>query len=93
MSYSTPTRIRRRGFTLIELLTTIVLILILISILMPAMGRTKVMARVVMCQAHMRQFTLGWLAYSVHNKKFLVYGHPDNNFGWVGTGGGYDPIL
>ena len=92
MTRSTTAPRNLRAFTLIELLTTIVLLMIIIGILMPAMGRTKMMARVAVCQAHMRQFTLGWVAYPIHNKKFLVYGRPDNSRGWVKNGSGYGPI-
>lgn len=51
---------RRRGFTLIELLTTIAVIAVLTSLLLPAMARARDRARQVACVSNLRQVGLAF---------------------------------
>src|SRR4051812_24321679 len=53
-----------RGFTLIELLVVVSIIALLISILLPSLGRAKEMANRVYCSANMRGITQSMYAYS-----------------------------
>jgi hypothetical protein len=58
------------GFTLIELLIVMVIIFILVSILMPAIGRSKELAKRVTCLSGMRQWHIGYELWANDNDQF-----------------------
>ena len=47
---------KRKGFTLIELLVVIAIIALLMSILMPALGRARKMTKSAMCMSNLKQW-------------------------------------
>ena len=62
---------RRRnagGFTLVELLVVIGIIALLISILMPALSRSRKVAQRMNCMSAMRQLGIALQAYAAENK-------------------------
>ncbi len=64
---------RVNGFTLIELLVVIGIISLLISILMPALGRAKNMAKQVRTSAHARQLMMAYTQYyNDHNDRLML---------------------
>lgn len=58
----------RRGFTLIELLVVVAILAILMSILLPALGRAKSQARQVKCGANMREVARAIQVYAQENQ-------------------------
>jgi prepilin-type N-terminal cleavage/methylation domain-containing protein/prepilin-type processing-associated H-X9-DG protein len=61
----------KRGFTLIELVVVIAIIAVLMSILMPVLGRVKRDARAILCQANLRQWSAIYTMYADDNQSRL----------------------
>ena len=58
-----------KGFTLIELLTVVAIIVLLISILIPALQLVKRQANTAACQSNLRQWSLYFSMYTEDNKE------------------------
>ncbi len=61
-------RPRRRAFTLIELLVVVAIIALLISILLPSLGRAREQARELVCKTRLRELYHGHVLYSTDNR-------------------------
>lgn len=76
----------RIGFTLIELLVVITIILALLAIILPSMGRSIGYAETAKCQSNMRQIMYGCIAYASDHFRDL----PQPNWLSVEDGGAGD---
>lgn len=63
-----------RGFTLIELLVVVAIIALLISILLPALGRAREQARIAKCLANLRSISGAAASYTL-DKEDLTFGY------------------
>lgn len=95
------TRWRRTGaFTLVELLVVISIILILISLLMPAINAAMAVGHQVQCQNNLKQLMTGVIAYTVRHRGAFPYiwdgylgpNYPTNHWGgWIMADVWHDP--
>ena len=65
---------KRKAFTLIELLVVIAIIALLMSILMPALGRVRKQARTTACLAQLKQWGLMFSLYCQDNDGYFFSG-------------------
>ena len=82
---------RRRGFTLVELFAVIAVIVVLISLLLPALGKARDQARKAVCMSNLRQLTQAYFGYASDNDRQLLNNsiHGD----WVMRGSGRDALV
>lgn len=73
---------RKKAFTLIELLVVISIIALLLSILMPSLGKVKEKARLVVCRTNLHQWAIAVQSYSADNSGKLL-----SSFGYQDTSG------
>lgn len=70
-----------RGFTLIELLVVVAIIALLVSVLLPALGRSRQQARAVVCASNLRSLSLAAFMYAESHNGWLP------EFGYMHGGG------
>jgi prepilin-type N-terminal cleavage/methylation domain-containing protein len=78
------TRTRTYGFTLIELLVVIAIIALLISILLPALGKARCAARMGICFSNLKQMALATNSYAAD--------YQDRIFSFTWTSGSWNGV-
>jgi len=87
-----PEQRRDRGFTLTELLVVVGLLAVLISLLLPALGKARAAANATACLSNLRQMGVAWTMYLSESKgrlpEYITYtpGSPELAWGayWLG---------
>jgi prepilin-type N-terminal cleavage/methylation domain-containing protein/prepilin-type processing-associated H-X9-DG protein len=79
------------GFTLVELLVVIGIIAVLVSILLPAMGRAREQARRTQCASNMRQVGLAVINFAGTNRGIMPTFNPITYRQSPGSGQTYNP--
>jgi len=65
---------KRRAFTLVELLVVIGIIVILIALILPALGRAREQASAIKCASNLGQLAKHWHSYSAENRNLALPG-------------------
>ena len=61
--------LRRKGFTLIELLVVISIIAVLMAVMMPALGKAREQAKLVVCKSNVKQQGVAVCLYMQDNQQ------------------------
>ncbi len=87
-------RINRAGFTLVELLVVVAIIALLLSILLPAMGRAKEQANRAVCGNNLNGLFKSFSIYAqTYQDKFPQYSRTDSSGADPGVAGGFEALL
>ncbi|AQQ69856.1 putative major pilin subunit [Limihaloglobus sulfuriphilus] len=64
----------KKGFTLIELLVVISIIALLMAIMLPALGRARELAKMVVCRSNLKTLVIGSILWSEDNDGWAIAG-------------------
>ena len=81
---------KSKGFTLLELLVVISIMIILMSMLLPALRKSRESAKTIDCSNNLRQCGVLFLNYAIDYNDYLVPNFPP---GWGGLAESWDVVL
>jgi prepilin-type N-terminal cleavage/methylation domain-containing protein/prepilin-type processing-associated H-X9-DG protein len=86
------------AFTLVELLVVIAIIALLISILLPTLGRARQQSQSIRCQSQLRQIGIAFRLYAANNDDSLPIAYTDGRVNgvddvWAGSGTDWTLLL
>jgi prepilin-type N-terminal cleavage/methylation domain-containing protein/prepilin-type processing-associated H-X9-DG protein len=73
-----------RGFTLVELLVVISVIVLLIALMLPTLGRARSAAHQTICMHNLRQIGMGHAVYQVNEREYIP-GPNTSGYNWNAT--------
>jgi len=91
-NYKTDYREHTKGFTLVELLVVISIIALLLSVLMPALGRARSQGGQVVCKSQLRQIGIASQMYAQNNRDYAVPGRWNNGGDWISVNTWYSNL-
>ena len=65
---------RKHGFTIFELLVVIVILVLLMTIFLPALRSATESTKHISCMTNMRELSIAWIGFSNDNHSKLVNG-------------------
>ena len=73
MRCRTTVRGARPAFSLVELLTVVGLVALLLSLLLPVIGKVRAAAQSTACLSNLRQMTTAWVLYTTESRGYLMH--------------------
>lgn len=83
----TNSRIRKSGFTLVEMLLVVAMISLLISILLPALGKVKDKAQTTICQSNLKSINGATIQFATDNARMFPAGRNWVTGSWTSVNG------
>src|SRR5579859_2850774 len=74
---------QRRAFTLVEVIIVLGIIILLMGLLFPLIGRAKEAAKRTQCLSNLRSLTQAWIAYAADNGRHFCSSDPTTPQGWI----------
>lgn len=71
---------RNRGFTLVEILTVVAIVVLVVSLLLPSLGRAKALSKQAVCTSNLHQLGIAMSSYLAEGRGWIP-GSP-NTTGW-----------
>ncbi len=92
-SIAPPSRVRGAGFTLIEILIVVAIIALLVSLLLPSLGRARQLAARTVCANNLHQLSIAMALYTQAYEVYPAAQDPATGTFWLWMGRGFRPFI
>src|SRR4051812_28626035 len=82
---------RRTAFTLVEIIIVLGIIIVLVGLLFPLIGRAREAGKRATCMSNLRSLTQAWIAYAGENEGHFCSSDPTVAPGWYNRVPTLDP--